>query len=187
MINRKSRIQLKKWLNNCEVDTNKQMTSISRETFLLLYTYRNLMEKTNQFNLKNAKTLAFFVLSQPDTYLSNLIDEFDAYRRYLTTIKGHTSTSYNWTLDDLSSHDKLIMDAIFALYRPTDYDQMCAVVIHNLSFIFEKACSRDLSSNDISRMENIAYDKEMQNPIEVLNEKDGHYYLHDATHLAFLK
>ena len=179
MERQKTETQLHNWFNQNTVNSNKPITSITRETFLLLYNYESLIKRQPKFNLNIAKSLAFFVLSTPDSYLSNLIDEFDAYRNYLQKIMNRTSKHYTWKLRDLTEHDRLILRLILSVIHPEDYDKEVAFVGDKVGIICKEKDTNDLTSKEIKRMLDRATAKQMCYPIE-LQKRDGQYYLHDS-------
>ena len=175
----KTETQVHNWFNHNTVNSNKPVTSITRETFLLLYNYESLVKRQPKFNLNTAKALAFFVLSTPDSYLSNLIDEFDAYRNYLQKIMNCTSKHYTWKLRDLTQHDRLILRLILSVIHPEDYDHEVAFVNKKVGIICKEEDTEGLTSRQIKHLLERATAKQMCYPVE-LQKRNGKYYLHDS-------
>lgn len=176
----RSNLELRHWLKHCNVDSNKQMTSLSREAFTMIYQYHNLITHHIKFNSQDAKLISFFVMSTPDHMLSDLIQSFDVYRYYLMASKSHQTSGYCIYESDLTTRDRQVINLIFSLYKPSDYDDMSAVVMHDRSFIMPKALNDSLTTRDIIRLNQLADEHNMNIPIEVKYE-DGELYLQDAT------
>ena len=172
-------LQIRRWLAENDVETNKPLTSISREAFTMLYAYRKLMTHKMHFDVASAKVLIFFVLSMPDRFLIDLIQEFDIYQYYLITSKTHTSYHLKLYESDLTDHDRQLLNLIFSFYRPSDYDDKATIVTPNYSFILERKDCKNVKTRNIRRLEDFASRHEMRMPIEMQYTKDGHLYLRD--------
>lgn len=178
-MNRSENIMLRNWLNRNTVETNKPLTGVSRESFLMLYQYRTLelnIHTYHRIDTGIAKSLAFFVLSTPDSYLSNLIIHFDITKRYLIKNKNHKAKDFSeCSKNDLTEHDKQLLDMIFNVYLPTNYDQKVAFVDNNYSFILDKDHITEYKSKDFTRLLAKASQYKLRSPIAVLDYNHQHY------------
>lgn len=165
-MNQKSlNLKLIPWFNRNTVDTNKPITATTRETFYHLYMYMSTYKNVVVFSPAIAKKIAFFVLSTPDSCLTNLLTQFDIYYKYLIQSRNHKFKAFKQS--DLSKKDMHYLDAIDALYKDSDYDSKVAVIEHNYSFIVTKKDSRKLKSHDFIKFANIAKAHDMKSPVVV--------------------
>lgn len=174
-------LQMKHWLKQCHVNSNKEMTSLSQEAFTLLYEFHSLMDTSTVFDYDAAKSLAFFVLSMPDKFLTELVHSMDIYKYYLTHNQHLKRTEIlHYNKKHLSRADERLINIIFSFYQPSDYTDMTAFVTKGHSFIMPNEISDKIHMRELKYLDYLVAKNEMHNPIEV-NYKDGNIYAKDAT------
>lgn len=160
------------WLDSVNVNSNKKLTAVSRETFVILYRYRSWEKSISRFSQKNAKVLSFFVESLPDWYLSMITRSLNAYQAYIADLHNHRKESHK--LDD---HDRLIIDSIFSIYRVEDYEKSAAHVTDKYGYYLPYEYVKFWNSHDFTQLDRIAVKNNLENPIELIAKEDGNLYL----------
>lgn len=177
-------LYLRMWLERCPIETNKPLTSCSRMTFTLLYNYNALRHPEfknykNNFDLKSAQSLAFFVMSMPDQVLSNITGQFDIYRKFLMRYRVKRFKGYK--PEDLTKGDKQLLDLILETNPPSDYNHKFAYVDRDFSLIGDLKLMPKLTTREISRLEMIAKERDFNSPV-LLYEQNNKLYLTDSDH-----
>lgn len=173
---------MRRWLESCPIETNKPLTSCSRMTFTLLYTYNALRHPEfnnykNNFDLKSAQSLAFFVMSTPDQVLSDITGEFDIYHKFLMRYRVKRFKGY--LPSDLTDNDKHLLDLILETNPPSDFSHKFAYVDKDFSLIGDLKIMPKLTIREINRLEIIAKERDFNHTV-FLSEKNGQLYLTDC-------
>lgn len=177
-------LYMRMWLEHCPIETNKPLTSCTRMTFTLLYNYNALRHPEfknykNNFDVKSARALAFFVLSMPDQILSQITGQFDIYRKFLMRYRVKRFKGYKPS--DLTTNDNALLDLIFKTVSPNDYNHKFAYVDKDFSMIGDIKLENQLTAREISHLEIIAKEHDFAYPA-LLYQKDNHLYLTDSYH-----
>lgn len=153
-------------------------------TFTLLYTYNALRHPEfnnykNNFDLKSAQSLAFFVMSMPDQILSDITGQFDIYRKFLMRYRVKRFKGYQPS--DLTNNDKYLLDLILETNPPSDFNHKFAYVDKDFSLIGDLKLMPKLTTREIKRLEIIAKERDFNYPV-LLYKDDGQLYLADGDH-----
>lgn len=187
--NRKENLNLKLFNyleHDCKVETNKPSTNVSRSVFNTLYTYNNLRypeEERDKFHLNIARSLAFYVLSTPDHDLSNMMMNFDIYRKYLIDMRMRQFNRFKPS--DLTKNDCQLLDKILKAYPADSFIKHFAYLDHDFSIIGDRkdATQYHITYKLMHELAWFAQDHELSSPCHIVIDH-GYYYLDDYYHVV---
>lgn len=151
-------------------------------TFTLLYTYNALRHPEfknykNNFDLKSAQSLAFFVMSTPDQVLSDITDQFDIYRKFLMRYRVKRFKGYQPS--DLTTNDKYLLDLILETNPPSNFNHKFAYVDKDFSLIGDLKIMPKLTAREINRLKIISKERDFNHAV-FLYEQNNQLYLTDG-------